>query len=169
MLYILKCVGPWEGQRVLQWISQLHLFKGSAERAQELPFSVQCQIFKMQRIYMHSNEHFEVFTTVLAPQGEWNHICSEVWHSMSLFTLLMGAKWHISVRWLISNGVNPLLSSPCTDCSLTQGCTCIYVKKFLCTCAAMASYKTNLFLLIHFHSRWLTGRYRYKAEAEKAS
>ncbi|XP_077951967.1 uncharacterized protein LOC120812033 [Gasterosteus aculeatus] len=23
----------------------------------------------MQRIYMHSNEHFEVFTTVLAPQG----------------------------------------------------------------------------------------------------
>lgn len=28
----------------------------------------------MQRVYMHSTEHFEVFTTVLAPQGEWNHI-----------------------------------------------------------------------------------------------
>ncbi|XP_072306885.1 nostrin [Eucyclogobius newberryi] len=23
----------------------------------------------MQRIYMHTNEHFDVFTTVLAPQG----------------------------------------------------------------------------------------------------
>ncbi|XP_034562682.1 caskin-2-like [Notolabrus celidotus] len=28
----------------------------------------------MQRIYMHSNEHFEVFTTVLAPQGEFRYI-----------------------------------------------------------------------------------------------
>ncbi|XP_041670567.1 SH3 domain-containing kinase-binding protein 1 [Cheilinus undulatus] len=27
----------------------------------------------MQRIYMHSNEHFEVFTTVLAPQGEYRY------------------------------------------------------------------------------------------------
>ncbi|XP_029935818.1 rho guanine nucleotide exchange factor 26-like [Myripristis murdjan] len=27
------------------------------------------QIFKMQRVYVQSNEHFEVFTTVLAPQG----------------------------------------------------------------------------------------------------
>lgn len=28
-------------QSVLQWISQLHLFKGTAERVQELRFSVQ--------------------------------------------------------------------------------------------------------------------------------
>ncbi|XP_059183262.1 myosin IC heavy chain [Centropristis striata] len=27
----------------------------------------------MQRIYMHSNEHFEVFTTVLAPQGRYRY------------------------------------------------------------------------------------------------
>ncbi|AWP20682.1 putative ribosome biogenesis regulatory protein -like [Scophthalmus maximus] len=32
-----------------------------------------CQIFKMQRIYMHSHEHFEVFTTVLAPQGRYRY------------------------------------------------------------------------------------------------
>lgn len=55
MLYVLVlacvcvCVAPWEGravagvqlQSVLQWISPLHLFKGSAERGQELRFSVQ--------------------------------------------------------------------------------------------------------------------------------
>ncbi|XP_054863223.1 uncharacterized protein si:dkey-97a13.12 isoform X2 [Amphiprion ocellaris] len=27
----------------------------------------------MQQIYMHSNEHFEVFTTVLAPQGRYRY------------------------------------------------------------------------------------------------
>ncbi|KAG7523880.1 SH3 domain-containing kinase-binding 1-like [Solea senegalensis] len=27
----------------------------------------------MQHIYMHSHEHFEVFTTVLAPQGRYRH------------------------------------------------------------------------------------------------
>ncbi|XP_069559567.1 SH3 and PX domain-containing protein 2B-like [Brachyistius frenatus] len=27
----------------------------------------------MQRIYMHTNEHFEVFTTVLAPQGRYRY------------------------------------------------------------------------------------------------
>lgn len=33
---------------------------------------------KMQRVYMHSNEHFEVFTTVLAPRGELGHVCRRV-------------------------------------------------------------------------------------------
>ncbi|KAJ0059560.1 hypothetical protein NL108_001929, partial [Boleophthalmus pectinirostris] len=39
----------------------------------------------MQRIYMHSNEHFDVFTTVLAPQGKVNYNdCSGAWRSMTL-------------------------------------------------------------------------------------
>lgn len=57
-----------------------------------------CQIFKMQRIYMHSNEHFEVFTTVLAPQGEWDHSCSEVWRGMLLLMMPTRARFHISIR-----------------------------------------------------------------------
>lgn len=36
------------------------------------------KVVKMQRVYMHSNEHFEVFTTVLAPRGELCHICGRV-------------------------------------------------------------------------------------------
>lgn len=84
-------------QSVLQWISQLHLFKGSAESAGASAQCASVRSWKMQRIYMHSNEHFEVFTTVLAPHGEWDYICSEVWRSMTLFTLPAGARWHINV------------------------------------------------------------------------
>lgn len=46
--------------------------KAGRVRVQQLPF--RSQIFKMQRVYMHSTEHFEVFTTVLAPQGEWRRV-----------------------------------------------------------------------------------------------
>lgn len=47
--------------------------EGEKHRECRSPESPVCkpQISKMQHIYMHSNEHFEVFTTVLAPQGEW--------------------------------------------------------------------------------------------------
>lgn len=85
------CCGLCPAPAVLQWISQLHLLKGAAERRREIerkreegkerertqePLESVSKflIFKMQHIYMHSHEHFEVFTTVLAPQGEWNHV-----------------------------------------------------------------------------------------------
>lgn len=61
-------------------------------------FSVcKCQILKMQRVYMHSNEHFEVFTTVLAPQGESYHICKRVWRSMTLCAGECKVTWHSEI------------------------------------------------------------------------
>lgn len=97
MLWILERVVP-KGGCVVAPVSccsgsvSCIYFWGSARREREsleesLAPVCKCQIFKMQRIYMHSHEHFEVFTTVLAPQGEWNHICSEAWLSMTLLTL----------------------------------------------------------------------------------
>lgn len=51
----------------------------------------------MQRVYMHSNEHFEVFTTVLAPQGESYHICRRVWRSMTLCAGECKVTWHLEI------------------------------------------------------------------------
>lgn len=66
-----------------------------------------CQILEMQRVYIHSSEHFQVFTTVLAPQGELNRVCSGMWRGMTLLMLSVKARWHSNDRWLINHGVDP--------------------------------------------------------------
>lgn len=113
---------------------------------QELRSVCKCQcIFKMQRIYMHSNEHFEVFTTVLAPQGEWNHVCSEVWHHFVIVRDVR-ATWDISARLLINNGGSLFVYSFTEG----HGYRDTYVGAFMWRNAYVHLHIT--FLLIHFPS-----------------
>lgn len=97
--------------------------------------TVQCQICRMQRVYTHSNEHFEVFTTVLAPHGEWNHIISYQWEQSrcSRSDVYNVNYWFLSLRFHILWTVHLL-----QDLFM-----CPWVKEFFCMSAWVTKKKSK--------------------------
>lgn len=83
-LFFFFCCRSGLDHRVYSKAPQSECSSSSSSRSSAAPPCVclcvcaSVKAVKMQRVYMHSNEHFEVFTTVLAPRGELCHICRRV-------------------------------------------------------------------------------------------
>lgn len=106
-----------------------------------------CQILKMQRVYMHSHEHFEVFTTVLAPQGESYHICRRVWRSMTLRAGECKVTWHSEIMNHLCFVIADRLLLHWKAGWLCNCCPCILCEEIL---MRLCINNFFFFLLIHF-------------------